>query len=107
MITDAGENSRASTAATLKIKFAKSRFFDWHAQLFVRRDLSEVSFLIERLEASLQVVWQGRRVVQRAGVQPDSIGSVAPGLCNRDAQEVLAQSASEEFLQQSEVSYFD
>src|SRR5512143_1302508 len=70
---------------------------------FFRRNGCEVGFLFERHEPSFSIVGHRSRIVQRACVQPNSIGSVAPGLLSSDGQEMFPQTSAEELLKQTEV----
>src|SRR5438105_15962387 len=95
----AGANGSVDFAAP-----ASSGFAPFARLLFFGRDGREVFLLLEGLEAALEIVGQRRRVIERAGVQPHAIRSLLPGAGDGWRQQVLAEAAPEEFLQQSEVS---
>src|SRR5512143_3296057 len=70
---------------------------------FFLRNVCEVGFPSEGHEAPFSIVGHRSRIVQRACVQPNSIGSVAPGLLSSDGQEMFPQTSAEELLKQTEV----
>src|SRR5260221_7315894 len=66
-------------------------------------DIGLVHLLFVRPKAALAVVWQSRGIIERAGVQPDSVRLERPGRLHRPRQQVLAQPAAEELGKQAEV----
>jgi hypothetical protein len=55
-------------------------------------------------ETSLQVVWQGSRMVLGVGVKPQALGAVAPGFFDRPLKEIPAQAFADELRSQSELN---
>src|SRR5947209_14290485 len=81
--------------------------FDDLAPVGPRSDLSADHLFLVQIETSVAVIGQRGGMIQRAGMQPEPAGLVAPGLVHRPLEEPFAQTLPDEFGHQTELGQFD
>src|ERR1700736_6275695 len=73
----------------------------------VRSDLAFLrDFLVEG-ESGFQVIGQGRRMIEGAGVQPEALGVVPPDLVDGPLEEKLPESLADEARHEAKLNQLD
>src|SRR5207249_6600153 len=96
--------SGISKARSLRNALATSRSFQMSAGTL---NLPFFRHFLEQAESRLQVIGQGRRMIERASVQPEALGIVAPGLVDGPLKEVFPKSLTDEAGHEAELDQLD
>jgi hypothetical protein len=73
----------------VRFSLGLNRLFPTAESLFLFSECGEIPFCFEGFEAPPKVIGHRSRIIERARMKPDSIGTVAPGLLSSNRQKMF------------------